>query len=74
MANYNPWKLRPAGEWDQRSRTEKLGAVLYPHLTDAATQAQMLKLAAVEGKEGQLAKRINAGTEKTHNPWGIKRR
>jgi hypothetical protein len=61
-------------DWHSRSRTERLANAMYPHLSDAATQAEMLKLAAIEGKQGQLAKRIQAGTEKVHNPWGIKRR
>jgi hypothetical protein len=73
MANYNPWKLKPAGQWHSRSRTERLGHVLYPHLSDAATQAEMIKLAALEGKQGGLVKRIQSGTEKVRNPWGLRR-
>jgi hypothetical protein len=61
-------------DWHSRSRTERLANAMYPHLSDAATQAEMLKLAAVEGKQAGLAKRIQAGTERVRNPFGLKRR
>jgi hypothetical protein len=62
------WRLKPQGDWHQKPRAERLANVLYPNLvTDADTRASMLRLAAVEGKQSELGKRMQGG--KSHDPW-----
>ena len=56
---HDPWKLKPAGQWHDRPRTERLGHVLYAHLSDPQTQKTMLALAKLEGKQNGLAARMN---------------
>ena len=56
----NQFRLKPQGQWNTKSRAEKLAAVLYPNLTDAQTQATMAALARNEGKKSPTQGRIDA--------------
>ena len=71
---YDPFRLKPAGDWHSRPRANRLANVLYPHLAPKDVQQEMVALAKLEHRDASLAKRIQSGTEKLHNPWGIKRR
>jgi hypothetical protein len=50
---------RPTG-WHNQPRIGRLAAVMYPHLTDAATQREMAQLAANEQKKSPTQGRIDA--------------
>jgi hypothetical protein len=50
---------RPTG-WHSKPRIERLAAVMYPHLTDAATQREMAQLAANEQKKSPMQGRLDA--------------
>ena len=49
-------------DWHSRSRTERLANVMYPALADEPTKRQMLDLAANEGKQAGLLKRMQTNT------------
>jgi hypothetical protein len=59
-------------DWHSRSRIERLAAVMYPHLTDAATQREMAQLAANERKKSPTQGRIDANRvkrEQSRTKW-----
>ena len=46
-------------DWHSRPRLERLANVMYPGLADDATRKEMLSLAANEGKQSGLERRMN---------------
>jgi hypothetical protein len=70
MKTYDPFRLKPSGDWHSRPRTERLGHVLYAHLSDPDTKATMVRLAALEGKQRGMADRVKG--PKVHNPWKLR--
>jgi hypothetical protein len=55
-------------DWHSRPRLERLANLMYPHLSDASTQKEVLGLAANEGKQRGLQRRIADGQQS----YGIK--
>jgi hypothetical protein len=70
----NPFRLKLQGQWHDLPRQTKLAACLYPALVPKEVQNQMVSIAKLEQRDKSLTKRIQAGTERSNNPWGIKRR
>jgi hypothetical protein len=60
-------RMKPIA-WHDRDRNSRLANVMYPALSDPATQKEMLDISDVEGKRGQMAKRIGEG----NRGYGIK--
>ena len=56
-------RMRAVG-WFEKPRAERLAAVLYPHLSDAQSQCDMLTTSQVENKRAGLERRLKAGQEK----------
>jgi len=55
-------KMKSVG-WFERDRQSRLANVMYPNLAPPEVQRQMLETAAVEGKQDQVAKRIEEGNK-----------
>ena len=53
-------KLRTE-KWSERPRIEKLANFMYPHLSDASAQRDMLSVMQAQGRGPDLQKRIEAG-------------
>jgi len=53
-------KMKSVG-WFEKPRAERLAQVLYPHLSDEASQKQMLDTAG--DKRASLQQRINQGSQ-----------
>jgi hypothetical protein len=73
MTKYEPFKLKPQGDWHSRPRTERLGNILYAHLSDPETKATMGRIAGLEGKGKQqgMADRVNG--PKVRDPWQLRK-
>jgi hypothetical protein len=73
-------KMKPVG-WFDRDRNSRLANVMFPYLSDPATQKEMLTTSEVEGKRAGLERRIKEGQEeykptapKVTNSWLNNRR